>query len=147
MWELRNNQLQIFPGTFVEWEAMRAERMASEAKQSRADDRKEAERASRARDRERDQREREKAAGGDPKKLLRAAEKALADAELRVSTLESKIADLTEQLDDATLYDNPAGVKKAAALGKSLDEARDALDDAMHEWGTAEEYVALLRKR
>jgi ATP-binding cassette subfamily F protein 3 len=147
VWELRHGRLQVFPGTFVEWEAMRAERMASEAKQSRADDRKEAERASRARDRERDQREREKAAGGDPKKLLRAAEKALADAELRVSTLESKIADLTDQLDDASLYDNPAGVKKAAALGKTLDDARDALDDAMHEWGTAEEYVELLRKR
>ncbi|GAB1343205.1 ABC-F family ATP-binding cassette domain-containing protein [Gemmatimonas sp.] len=147
VWELRNNQLQIFPGTFVEWEAMRAERMASEAKQSRADDRKDAERASRERERERDQREREKAAGGDPKKLLRAAEKALADAELRVSTLESKIADLTEQLDDASLYDNPTGVKKAAALGKALDEARDALDDAMHDWGTAEEYVELLRRR
>jgi ATP-binding cassette subfamily F protein 3 len=146
VWELRHGQLQIFPGTFVEWEAMRAERAQHEAKQSRADDRKEAERAAKQRDRERDQREREKAAGGDPKKLRRAAEKALADAELRVSVLEGKIADLTAQLDDASLYDTPAGVKKAAAMGKSLDEARDALEDAMHDWGTAEEYVEMLRK-
>ncbi|MFN7455835.1 MAG: hypothetical protein ACK5U0_00450, partial [Gemmatimonas sp.] len=79
-------------------------------------------------------------------KLRRAAEKALADAELRVSVLEGKIAELTAQLDDASLYDTPAGVKKAAAMGKSLDEARDALEDAMHDWGTAEEYVAMLRQ-
>jgi ATP-binding cassette subfamily F protein 3 len=146
VWELRQGQLQIFPGPFVEWEAMRAERLQQEAKQARADDRREAERAVKQRDRERDQREREKAAGGDPKKLRRAAEKALADAELRVSVLEGKIAELTAQLDDASLYDTPAGVKKAAAMGKSLDEARDALEDAMHDWGTAEEYVAMLRQ-
>ncbi len=147
VWELRNQELTVFPGTFVEWEQMRAERASNEAKETRANDRKDAERAVRQREREREQREREKQHGGDPKKLLRAAEKALADAELRVATLESKIADLTEQLDDASLYDNAAGVKKAAAMGKALDEARDQLDEAMHEWETADEYVGLLRKR
>ncbi|WP_353265541.1 ABC-F family ATP-binding cassette domain-containing protein [Gemmatimonas sp.] len=147
VWELRNNELQIFPGSFVEWEAMRAERMTNEAKQLRADDKKGAERAVRQREREREQKEREKAAGGDPRKLLRAAEKALADAELRVATVESTIADLTEQLDNPSLYDTPAGVKKAAALGRQLDEEREQLEDAMHEWSTAEEYVAILKKK
>lgn len=147
VWELRHNELTVFPGTFVEWEQMRAERASNEAKETRASDRKDAERAVRQREREREQREREKQHGGDPKKLLRAAEKALADAELRVATLEAKIADLTEQLDDTSLYDNAAGVKKAAAMGKALDEARDQLDEAMHEWETADEYVGLLRKR
>ena len=147
VWELRNHELTVFPGTFVEWEQMRAERTTSEAKETRANDRKDAERAVQQREREREQREREKQHGGDPKKLLRTAEKALADAELRVATLEAKIADLTEQLDDASLYDNAAGVKKAAAMGKALDEARDQLEEAMHEWETADEYVGLLRKR
>ena len=78
---------------------------------------------------------------------MRAAEKALADAELRVTTLEEKIAGLSAQLDDASLYDNPAGIKKAAVLGKELDDARDALEDAMHEWGAAEEYVSMLKAR
>jgi ATP-binding cassette subfamily F protein 3 len=147
VWELRNNALTVFPGTFVEWEQMRAERATSEAKETRANDRKDAERAVRQREREREQREREKQHGGDPKKLLRTAEKALADAELRVATLEAKIADLTEQLDDASLYDNAAGVKKAATMGKALDEARDQLEEAMHDWETADEYVGMLRKR
>lgn len=144
VWELRHEALHVFPGTFVEWETMRNERAAAEAQQSRAEDRKDAERAAKERDRER---ERDKAAGGDPKKLLRAAEKALADAELRVTTLETRIAALTAQLDDASLYDNPAGIKKAAALGKELDEARDTLEEAMHEWGAAEEYVSVLKSR
>lgn len=145
VWELRHQALHVFPGTFVEWETMRAERAAREAQRQRADERKEAERA--VRQRERDQSTRDKGAGGDPKKLLRAAEKALADAELRVGTLEAKIAELTGQLDDASLYDNAAGVKKAAAIGQALDDARDALEDAMHEWATAEEYVGLLKQR
>jgi len=145
VWELRHQELAVFPGTFVEWEAMRAERTEQETQQARAEDRREAERN--AKQRERDQQARQHAAGGDPKKLLRAAEKALADAELRVTTLEEKIAGLTAQLDDASLYDNPAGIKKAAVLGKELDDARDALEDAMHEWGAAEEYVSMLKAR
>ena len=64
-----------------------------------------------------------------------------------MATLEAKIAELTGQLDDASLYDNAAGVKKAAALGQALDDARDALEAAMHEWATAEEYVGLLKQR
>ncbi len=147
VWELRHNELQIFPGSFVEWEAIRAERLTTEAKQLRANDKKGAERAVRQRERERVQKEREKAAGGDPRKLLRAAEKALADAELRVATVESTIADLTEQLDTPSLYDTPAGVKKASALGRQLDEEREQLEDAMHEWSAAEEYVSLLKQR
>jgi ATP-binding cassette subfamily F protein 3 len=147
VWELRHQELSVFPGTFVEWEAMRSERTEQETQQARAVDRREAERNTRQREREREQRAREQGAGGDPKKLLRAAEKALADAELRVTTLEEKIAGLTAQLDDTSLYDNPAGIKKAAALGKELDDARDALEDAMHDWGSAEEYVSMLKTR
>ena len=147
VWELRHQELSVFPGTFVEWEAMRTERTEQETQQARADDRREAERNTRQREREREQRAREQGAGGDPKKLLRAAEKALADAELRVTTLEEKIAGLTAQLDDTSLYDNPAGIKKAAALGKELDDVRDALEDAMHDWGSAEEYVSMLKTR
>jgi len=147
VWELRNEELAVFPGTFVEWETMRAERSEQEAQQARAADRREAERNVRQREREREQRTREQGAGGDPKKQLRAAEKALADAELRVATLEEKVAGLTAQLDDASLYDAPAGIRKAAALGKALDDAREALEDAMHEWGAAEEYVSMLKAR
>jgi ATP-binding cassette, subfamily F, member 3 len=64
---------------------------------------------------------------------------------LRVTTIEATIADLTSQLDDTTLYDSPAGVQKATMLGRKLDEEREALDDAMHDWSVAEEAVLRLK--
>ena len=73
------------------------------------------------------------------------AHEALSDAELRVSMLEAKIAGITDELDDATLYDTPAGVQKAAALGKALDDTRDELDDAVHDWTAAAERVQQLK--
>lgn len=147
VWELRDGALHVFPGSFVEWEQVRAERLLREAQQTRADQVRASERAATQRERARDQQAREKSASGDPKKLLRAAEKALAGAELRVATLEKTIASLESQLDDASLYDTPAGVQKAVQLGKQLDEAREAMEDAMHEWSTADEYVGLLKAR
>jgi len=147
VWELRDGALHVFPGSFVEWEQVRAERLLREAQQTRADQVRASERAATQRERARDQQAREKSASGDPKKLLRAAEKALADAELRVATIDARIAELTAVLDDPSLYDTPAGVQKAMALGKQLDDERDQLEQAMHEWTTAEEYVGLLKAR
>ncbi len=77
----------------------------------------------------------------DAKKAAKQAQKALADVELRVSTLEERIAELTTALEDLTLYDTPAGTKRATELGKSLDEHRDLLDEAMHDWNAAAERV------
>ena len=75
----------------------------------------------------------------DVRKALRQAEKAQADAELRVNTIEARIAELTSILEDATLYVTPEGVARGQQLGKELDAARDRLDEAMHEWGVAAE--------
>ena len=148
VWELRDQQLQVFNGSFVEWEEMRAERAKREEQQARAEAQKDAELAARQREREKErERQSHKAAtSGDTRKLLRAAEKTLADAELRVTTLEQRVTELEGQLDDPSLYDTPAGVQKATALGKQLDSARDELEQAMHDWTAAEEYVALLKK-
>ncbi|MBA3919589.1 MAG: ABC transporter ATP-binding protein [Gemmatimonas sp.] len=148
VWELRDQQLQVFNGSFVEWEEMRAERAKREEQQARAEAQKDAELAARQREREKErERQSHKAAtSGDTRKLLRAAEKTLADAELRVTTVEQRVTELEGQLDDPSLYDTPAGVQKATALGKQLDSARDELEQAMHDWTAAEEYVALLKK-
>lgn len=146
VWEFRNAQLQVFPGTFVEWEDAKAERDARAAVQQEAD--KQARDRERQRQREAEQK-RQAASGastpGDLRKQLRAAEKALADAELRVTTIEATIADLTAQLDDTTLYETPAGVQKATVLGRKLDAEREALDEAMHDWGVAEERLQALK--
>ncbi|MDQ6611890.1 MAG: ABC transporter C-terminal domain-containing protein, partial [Gemmatimonadota bacterium] len=77
----------------------------------------------------------------DAKKAARQAQKALADVELRVATLEERIAEISTALEDLTLYDTPAGTKRAGDLGKSLDEHRDLLDEAMHDWNAAAEHA------
>jgi ATP-binding cassette subfamily F protein 3 len=152
VWEVKDQKLIIFPGSFVEWEALRAENKLKAEKGAREISQRESEKNAKVRDRERElQRERERADKGkgptsnDTRKAQRAADKALGDAELRVSLLEAKIAGVTDALDDATLYDTPAGVQKAAALGKALDDTRDLLDDAVHEWTAAAERVQQLK--
>jgi len=82
---------------------------------------------------------------GDTRRALRLAQKTLSDAEMRVSLLESRIAELTTALEDTTLYDTPAGVQKATDLGKALDEARDGLDGAVHDWSAAAEHLQTLQ--
>jgi ATP-binding cassette subfamily F protein 3 len=155
VWELRDQRLHVFPGSFVEWEEARASRRAEADRAARETAAQEAQRAARARERDRD-RERlgredqpstrgatsgGKAAASEARAAQRLAQRALADAELRVNTLEAEIADLTALLEDASLYDTPAGVERAQQLGRRLDEARDALDEAMHDWGVAAEQL------
>ena len=171
VWEVKDQQLHQFPGSFVEWEQMKADTKAKSIADTRAANAAENERNMKARaaanavsnaqsrqgkNAAANQKGAASAKGNqsgnksnnaapiDAKKLARTAQKALADVELRVSTIETRIAELNTALEDMTLYDTPAGTKKAAALGKSLDEHRELLDLAMHDWNQAAERVAEL---
>ena len=177
VWEVKNQKLNQFDGSFVEWEQMKSEAKAKTESDTRAANSAEAERNSKARaaakdaqkvDAKQHNKHRGQApqanqgnkpsnagagraatmpagsASSDAKKLARQAQKALADVELRVATIEGRIAEITTALEDLTLYDSPAGTKKAQALGRELDEHRDALDGAMHDWNQAAERVAEL---
>jgi ATP-binding cassette subfamily F protein 3 len=165
VWELRDQKLLAFDGSFLEWEALRAETKLKAERDARAVSVAASEKAAATRAASQKAQKagnakgvaatvssakagkpaantndgRKPASGADVRKAARQADKALADAELRVNTLEAKIAELTGILEDATLYDTPDGVAKAQRLGRELDEARDRLDEAMHEWGVAAE--------
>ena len=163
VWELREQKLIPFTGTFVEWEAVRADTKAKAERDARAVSVAASEKASAARAATQKQKTNEAksvqsgrggkvtapalgksdgkkpASGQDVRKAARQADKALADAELRVNTLEARIAELSGILEDTTLYDTADGVARAQQMGKQLDEARDRLDEAMHEWGQAAE--------
>ncbi|MEO7361073.1 MAG: ATP-binding cassette domain-containing protein, partial [Gemmatimonadaceae bacterium] len=179
VWEVKDKQLHQFPGSFVEWEQVKADAKAKAAADIRAANTAEAERNAKARaaanassnaqsrqnkgDSNKHKGQAPQANQGntkqpssakvmkpqsgnvDVKKLARQAQKALADVELRVSTLETRITELTTSLEDLTLYDTPAGMKKAQELGKSLDEHRDLLDEAMFDWNAAAEQVQSLQ--
>lgn len=172
VWELRDQQLLAFDGSFLEWEAVRADNKAKAERDARALSVAASEKASAARAAAQKasnaaQKSAQKHDGktpdskksggqksgnqkpmsdGDVRKATRQAEKALADAELRVNTLEEKIAALTRSLEDSTLYDTPDGVSKAQKLGQQLDTARESLDEAMHEWGVAAEQKQTIGK-
>ncbi len=159
VWELRDQQLLFFDGSFVEWESVRADNKIKADRDARALSAAASEKANAARvasskaQKANDAKSSSKptakptgkgdgkktASDPDVRKAARLAEKALADAELRVNTLEAQIAELTRLLEDATLYETSSGVARAQALGKQLDESRDRLDEAMHEWGVAAE--------
>jgi ATP-binding cassette subfamily F protein 3 len=173
VWELRDQQLLVFPGSFVEWEEARADSKAKAEHEARGVAARESEKNAKVRAQanaqanaaQRASRETQgtkphakhdakhnakqdaksgkgnSATSGDQRKLARQAEKELADAELRVSVLEGRIAELTRTLEDTTLYDTPAGTQRAQALGRELDDAKDALDGAVHDWSTAAERV------
>ncbi len=163
VWELRDQKLFPFDGSFVEWEALRAETRAKADRDARAVTVANAEKASAARAASQKAAKASDAKGSastpgarhagarhagaakkpssdpDVRRAIRQADKALADAELRVNTLEAEVAELTGILEDATLYDTPDGVMRAQHLGKELDAVRDRLDEAMHEWSQAAE--------
>lgn len=159
VWELREQRLFPFDASFVEWETIRAEAKAKAERDARAVSVANAEKASAARSAAQKAAKageskptgsagasgsaatgsRKPANDPDVRKAIRQADKALADAELRVNTLETEIAELTGLLEDASLYDTPQGVMRAQQLGRELDAARDRLDEAMHEWSQAAE--------
>lgn len=164
VWELRDQMLMQFDGSFVEWEAVKADNKIKADKDARAvtvaasekaaATRVATQKAQKANDAKRAQSGRggrvdanvsgktdgkKPAMDPDVRKAARQAEKALADAELRVNTLEAKVGELSGILEDTTLYETPEGVQRAQLVGKQLDEARDRLDEAMHDWGQAAE--------
>ncbi len=138
VWELRDQKMIPFDGSFVEWEALRAETRAQADKDARAASVAESQRAAASRAAAQ---KAEKAKASSGPKNARQLERQLADAERVVQTLEAEIAALETRLDDPSLYDTPEGIQQAQKLGKALDAAREALEGAMNAWGEAAQAV------
>ena len=162
VWELRNQKMIVFPGSFAEWEEARAVAKLKAERDAREVTVRENEKNSKARAQANAQTNATSRAGKQPthsaasskgskghtaspstdqRKATRLAEKELADTELRVSVLEGRIAELTRTLEDTSLYDSPAGTQRAQLLGRELDDAKDELDEAVHDWSAAADRV------
>jgi exonuclease VII small subunit len=72
---------------------------------------------------------------------MKTAEEELARVELLVAELESRVASISANLEDPTLYTRPDGVSEAKRLGVDLDNARRELDKALEAWSRASELV------
>ncbi|HEX2778392.1 MAG TPA: ABC-F family ATP-binding cassette domain-containing protein [Gemmatimonadaceae bacterium] len=132
VWVLHHQHITDFPGTFEEWETVSAERAHAaavtaeeEAELRRVHERQKTARKSETREKE--------------DRAVRAAQRAVEDAEREVSRHEARVAELTKVLEDPELYTTPDGTKKAKALGSELDAAKRALDRAIGAWEKAVE--------
>ena len=132
VWVLHHEHITDFPGTFEEWETVSAERAhaasvtaAEEAELRRVHERQKTTRKNESRERD--------------DRAVRAAKRALDEAEQEVSAHEGRVAELTRALEDPELYTTPEGTKKATSLGAELDAAKRALDKAIATWERAVE--------
>jgi ATP-binding cassette, subfamily F, member 3 len=132
VWVLHDKHITTFDGTFAEWEVASEERAHAAAVRAseevalrRVDEKKKTTR-----------REEKQPAGGrdDPRKAIRAARDRAAQAEQKVSQLDTEVGALTKTLDDPELYTKPGGVQQAHKLGAQLDTLRARLDKALAAW-------------
>jgi len=130
VWVLHERRIADFAGDFGEWETTSRER-AHAAAVAAAED--EAARRVKERERTRRQDERSRVDRGG----LRAARRAVDEAEAEVARVEARVAEITAVLEDPTLYTSPDGSRRATALGAELDQARFALDAAFQRWANA----------
>jgi ATP-binding cassette subfamily F protein 3 len=130
VWILHEAQITDYPGSFEEWEAASRDR-AHAAAVAAADE----EAVRKVKDRKQTrppsaERQRRLAA-------RRAAERAVADAELAVSDWEKRVESLHAELKDPHLYLTADGSRRASGLGRDLEAARAGLDAALVQWEQA----------
>ena len=75
---------------------------------------------------------------------LRRAQQGLAQAETRVTDLESQVARVVAALEDPALYTKPDGAAKARELGVQLETLKRELEAALERWTSATEQVEML---
>ena len=133
VWAFDGDRIEDYHGPFVEWERDAAARAARRAAAT-------SEQAAAGRDAARRLARRTADAKRETEATARAARRAVADFELEVHRLESRIAELEGALADPALYDGGAdGARRAARLDGELRSARQDLDLALGRWARAAE--------
>ena len=131
MWVLHGERVTDFQGSFAEWETVSAER-AHAATVAAAEE--EHRRLMTEKQRTRKVRDTDK----ETQTSRRAARRRLEEAEAEVATIESRIATLSAELEQPELYTTVEGGKRAAILGKELDQLKRRLDRAFDVWASAQ---------
>ena len=129
VWVLHERRITEFEGSFLEWETVSAERAHAAAVRSS-----EEEALRRVHERKRT---RQDPPAREPKDESRRAQVAVEKAEAQVAELEEKVAALSRELEDPSLYTMDGGPRRAHALGAQLDALRATLDKALEVWARA----------
>jgi ATP-binding cassette, subfamily F, member 3 len=135
VWVLHEERVTSFDGSFAEWEVASEERAHAAAVTA-------SEEEALRRVREHRRTERRETPVDRDRSARRAAKRAAADAESRVTGAEAEVARITAALADPSLYTTPNGVTRSAELGVALERARRALDAALEAWAEAEAEVS-----
>ena len=134
VWVISEGRLEDYDAPFVDWEVKQEER-TRELETSRTA----------VAEKHRTPAKRRPPKPPDPAKLRRNAQSAVEAAEFEVEKAESAVTALEAELADGCLYDgSAAGNRRAAELGRSLEEARTALNEAMAVWTEALEALESL---
>jgi ATP-binding cassette subfamily F protein 3 len=137
VWSLDDEHITDYPGDFGEWEVTSEERA-----RAKAEAKAEAQAAARARERAREQRSEQRTR--DDRTAKRDARRSLEAAEREIAELEVRVAELSARLEDPALYATGDGARDAAALDAELREVRRALDSQMERWTAAMEQLETL---
>ncbi|MEO8089849.1 MAG: ABC-F family ATP-binding cassette domain-containing protein, partial [Gemmatimonadales bacterium] len=129
VWVLHEGRITDYPGSFDEWETASAERAHAASVAAREEE-------SLRRVHERKQTRRADS-GKKQQSTRRTGERALAEAELAVTTWEDRVAALRARLEDPSLYATPEGGVQAHKIGGELEVARKELERAFAEWEAA----------
>jgi ATP-binding cassette, subfamily F, member 3 len=132
VWVLHERKITDFPGSFSEWETVSEERAHAAAVNA-------AEEESLRRVHEKQKTKRREEDRGKKRDVSRDAARRAERAEQNVAELEEKIAKLTSELADPTLYTSGEGKRRAVNAGTELDALKKKLDKAIEEWTLATE--------
>jgi hypothetical protein len=75
---------------------------------------------------------------------LRRAQRTLEEQEQSISTLETRVAEISGTLDDPDLYTKTEGLAEAKRLGVELERLKAELDRVMERWSVTSEEVETL---
>ena len=140
IWVLHDRRISAFDGGFAEWEVVSAGRAraaalaaAEEERVRRVDEQKKTHR--------RDD------ASRSARAAVRTAHQRVSEIEAEIQRLETRIAEITRELEDPELYVHSGGPERAVALGRELETITRELDRSLNAWAEATDRVDTLASR
>ena len=127
VWILHEQHVTDFHGSFAEWEEQSRERKHA-ARVALA------EQEALRRVKEKKTTQRRQSESDEAKTSLREARRQVEQAEKEITTLEERVNELTNMLEDPELYTSREGTERSLSAGKELEDARRRLDAAIEKW-------------
>jgi ATP-binding cassette subfamily F protein 3 len=137
LWVLHDRHVTDFDDNFAAWEVVSTERQHAASVKA-------AEEEALRRVQERKKTARRDEVGRDERDALRSARRRVNALETTISSLETRIDELTRTLEDPELYTQTKGPIRATELGTELERLKRELERTLEDWGSASEALDAL---